>query len=191
VPGGEYNVAGGEGSFAAGVKAKATNNHSFVWGGSPDVDTESSTNGQFLVRAPGGVRFISTTNTSLGTTNNGVQLAAGGSSWGSLSDSNAKTDIQPLDHRQTLTRLAELPVTKWRYKHDSSREYIGPMAQDFHAAFQLGTDDKHITTLDADGVTFSAIKGLLEELREQQRQIRNLEQTVESLREQLEHDTSL
>jgi hypothetical protein len=198
IPGGSNNLALGNGSFAAGVRAKATNANSFVWGGSDVVDTESTTTGQFVARAPGGVRFISTTNTALGTTNNGVQLTAGGSSWGSLSDSNAKTDIQPIDHRQTLTKLAELPVTKWRYKHDSSREYIGPMAQDFHAAFGLGSDDKHITTLDTDGVTLSAIKGLFEELQEQQavmaeqeRQIQSLEQIVQSLREQLGHDTSL
>jgi hypothetical protein len=198
IPGGSNNAALGNGSFAAGVRAKATNANSFVWGGSDVVDTFSTTNGQFVARAPGGVRFISTTNTTLGTTNNGVQLAAGGSSWSSLSDSNAKTDIQPLDHRQTLAKLAELPVTKWRYKHDSSREYIGPMAQDFHATFGLGSDDKHITTLDTDGVMLSAIKGLVEELREQEavlveqeRQIQSLEQIVQSLREQLGHDTSL
>jgi trimeric autotransporter adhesin len=33
------------------------------------------------------------------------------------------------------------------------------MAQDFHAAFQVGDDDKHITTVDADGVALAAIQG--------------------------------
>ena len=34
------------------------------------------------------------------------------------------------------------------------------MAQDFYAAFNLGTDDKHIATVDADGVALAAIQGL-------------------------------
>jgi len=184
VPGGLSNTASGIGSFAAGVRAKATNNYSFVWGGSPEVDTLSSTNGECVVRAPGGVRLMTSTNDVAG-----QQLTAGGSSWATLSDSNAKTDVQPVDHRQTLARLTSLPVSRWRYKHDPTREYIGPMAQDFHDAFGLGDNNRYITTLDTDGVTLSAIKGLVEELREQdealsvrERQIQDLEEQVEALR---------
>jgi trimeric autotransporter adhesin len=33
------------------------------------------------------------------------------------------------------------------------------MAQDFHAAFDLGTDERHIATVDADGVALAAIQG--------------------------------
>jgi hypothetical protein len=39
------------------------------------------------------------------------------------------------------------------------------MAQDFHAAFGLGNDDKTINTLDAGGVLFLSVKALVEELR--------------------------
>jgi hypothetical protein len=66
------------------------------------------------------------------------------------------------------------------------------MAQDFHAAFGLGRDDRYISTLDTDGVTLSAIKGLVEETREQDavlgardKQIQALEQAVEALREEV------
>lgn len=38
--------------------------------------------------------------------------------------------------------------------------HIGPMAQDFHAAFEVGEDDEHIATVDADGVALAAIQGL-------------------------------
>jgi len=38
------------------------------------------------------------------------------------------------------------------FKSNASNRHIGPMAQDFYAAFKLGTDDKHIATVDADGV---------------------------------------
>lgn len=51
------------------------------------------------------------------------------------------------------------------------------MAQDFYAAFGLGESEKHIGTIDADGVALAAIQGLyqivlekhceLEELRDE------------------------
>jgi hypothetical protein len=34
------------------------------------------------------------------------------------------------------------------------------VAQDFYAAFNVGPDDKHIATVDADGVALAAIQGL-------------------------------
>jgi hypothetical protein len=100
-----------------------------------------------------------------------------------------KTDISPVDHRDTLRKLAGMPITAWHYKHDPDRRYIGPMAQDFRAAFGLGYDEEHISTLDTDGVTLSAIKGLIEELREQKqrsaaqaKRIQELQEEVEKLR---------
>jgi hypothetical protein len=66
------------------------------------------------------------------------------------------------------------------------------MAQDFHAAFGLGSDDKSISTLDTDGVTLAAIKGLIEEIDDQDRilserdaQIGRLEESLRQVREQL------
>jgi len=38
--------------------------------------------------------------------------------------------------------------------------HVGPMAQDFYAAFKVGEDDKHITSIDEDGVALAAIKAL-------------------------------
>jgi hypothetical protein len=181
IPGGISNVASGTGSLAAGVRAKATNDYSFVWGGSPDVDTTSTTNGQFVVRSPGGAKFLTSTNDSFG-----VQLSANGAGWSSISDSNAKTAVSVIDHRQTLAKLASLPVTEWRYKHDPSRRYIGPMAQDFHAAFALGSDNKTISTLDTDGVALSAIKGLAEELRAQDEKLEAREAQIQALEQQVE-----
>jgi hypothetical protein len=68
------------------------------------------------------------------------------------------------------------------------------MAQDFHAAFGLGFDDEHISTLDTDGVTLAAIKGLVEEIKDQDQvlaerdaQIRRLEDSLHQVREQLNH----
>jgi hypothetical protein len=38
--------------------------------------------------------------------------------------------------------------------------HVGPMAQDFYAAFGTGADDRHITSIDEDGVALAAIKAL-------------------------------
>lgn len=45
-------------------------------------------------------------------------------------------------------------------------DHIGPMAQDFNAAFQLGESDRAITTVDADGVALAAIQGLNQKLEQ-------------------------
>jgi len=167
IPGGYLNRATNF-SLAAGFSAYATNTQSFVWSGASGGAVSTNTN-SFTVRAPGGSRFISTA-----TGDTGVILVAGGTSWAVLSDSNAKTDIEPVNTREVLQKVAALPVTSWHYKHDLKRRYIGPMAQDFHAAFGLGSDDKTITTLDTDGVTLAAIKGLVEELKERDAEIAGL-----------------
>ena len=66
----------------------------------------------------------------------------------SVSDRNAKENFQPVDPRAVLDKVAALPLSEWNYKQDTSTRHIGPMAQDFYAAFHVGPDDKHITTVD-------------------------------------------
>ena len=55
VPGGFSNTASGTSSFAAGYRAKAVNNGSFVWGDSTPADVTSTADDQMTVRANGGV----------------------------------------------------------------------------------------------------------------------------------------
>ena len=77
-----------------------------------------------------------------------------------------------MDGREVLKRLASIPVESWNYKsQDASIRHIGPMAQDFYAAFGLGEDNKHITTVDADGVALAAIQGLYELVKEKEAEI--------------------
>jgi hypothetical protein len=77
------------------------------------------------------------------------------------SDVNLKTDFEPVDTAGILDRVAAMPVTTWRYKTDPvNLRHIGPTAQDFAGAFAVGVDDKHIATVDADGVALAAIKAL-------------------------------
>jgi hypothetical protein len=49
------------------------------------------------------------------------------------------------------------------------------MAQDFYAAFGIGEDDRHITSIDEDGVALAAVKALHAEngrLHEENRELR-------------------
>jgi hypothetical protein len=170
VPGGLDNRASGNGSFAAGLLARATHVGSFVWGNSGSFTTDSFADLSFTVSAPGGARFYSTEDSFIG-----PRLLSGGTDWVANSDSNLKTKVTVVDTRAILSKLSQLPVTEWEYKHNPDRRYIGPMAQDFHAVFGLGEDDKGIGTLDSDGVMYAAIQGLFEELKERDAKIEQLE----------------
>ena len=54
-----------------------------------------------------------------------------------------------------------MPVEEWNYKaQEDSIRHIGPMAEDFRAAFGVGDFVGRITSTDADGVALAAIQGL-------------------------------
>ncbi len=102
------------------------------------------------------------------------------------SDRNAKENFTAVNAREVLAKVASLPVTEWNYKTDSKdMQHIGPMAQDFHAAFQLGTDDKHISVVDEGGVALAAIQGLNQKLKEKDAEIQTLKLQNDSLAERL------
>ena len=87
------------------------------------------------------------------------------------SDRNAKEAFETADPLRILQRLSELPIQSWNYKWDDTTiRHIGPMAQDFAAAFGVGEDDKHICPVDAQGVAFAAIQGLYVLLLEKEAQ---------------------
>jgi hypothetical protein len=182
VPGGANNIAGGQYSFAAGNYAQALNQAAFVWGDGNGITTSTATN-QFMVRASGGVIIYSSSGTAAG-----VSLAAGSGTWSSLSDRNAKNGFAPVTPQQVLAQVAALPITKWSYKTEQGVRHIGPMAQDFHAAFGVGEDDRHITTVDEDGVALAAIQGLNQKLNEKDTEIQKLKEKadrVDSLEKRL------
>jgi regulator of replication initiation timing len=62
---------------------------------------------------------------------------------------------------------------------------MGPTAQEFYAAFGLGEDDKHITTVDADGVALAAIQGLHQLVKELKTDNASLKMDNEMLRKQM------
>jgi hypothetical protein len=137
-------------------------------------------------------------NVGIGTTNPShlIQLSGGaysnGSTWVNASDRNLKENFTPLDEQEILNRLESVPIQKWNYKNQPQAAHIGPVAQDFYAAYQLGDSDKSIGTIDADGIAFAAIKALHKTMKEQLKQFKNeneelqerirlLEQTVKQL----------
>ncbi len=82
-----------------------------------------------------------------------------------ISDRNAKADFRPIDVQDVLARVAALDITTWRYKKDTADvRHLGPMAQDFKAAFGLGDTDRMIFPLDATGVSLAAIQALHQRL---------------------------
>ncbi len=179
VPGGASNTVSGAGSFAAGSYAVAPNNGSFVWSDDSTTSYFTSTNDySFNARAAGGYRLYTS---SSGAGGAGVYLAAGGNSWVSVSDRNAKKNFQPVNPETVLAKLASVPIQQWNYKweKDSDVPNIGPMAQDFMAAFYPGRDDKGISTLEFDGVELAAIQGLNEKVESGKRQA---ESQMEELR---------
>jgi len=98
------------------------------------------------------------------------------------SDRDVKENFTAVDARDVLARVAALPVTQWNYKKDSQDvRHIGPMAQDFQAAFHLSADDKHISVVDEGGVALAAIQGLNQKLNEKDAQIQTLRQENDSL----------
>lgn len=184
VPGGQENTAAGDYSFAAGRQAKANHDGAFVWGDSTDAEIHSGNDDQFIVRAKGGLWFGAVTTNFTPTidssvfisTSTGAYLSSGGA-WTNASDRDSKANVRPVNGGEVLARLGEISIATWNYKSQNpSIRHIGPMAQDFYAAFGMGEDDRHISTLDADGVALAAIQGLYQFVQEQQAQIAALQQ---------------
>ena len=94
------------------------------------------------------------------------------------SDRNAKQDLRPLDGSEILGSLADLPLYRWAYRDDPDSEHVGPMAQDFYAAFGLGSSDTSISTIDRDGVALAAIQELHRLVRDQEARLAALEAEV-------------
>lgn len=112
--------------------------------------------------------------------NNGNAVLAG--TLMELSDVNSKTEITEIDPQEILSLVSALPVTKWEYKDARGEAHIGPMAQDFYAAFGLGGSETGIANIDSTGVALAAIKALNEQnLSLKQQNLTILEQNSEIL----------
>jgi hypothetical protein len=178
VPGGIDNRASGAGSIAMGSHARAAHPGSFIFADVDSTNVISTTaNNQFVVRAAGGYYLY--TNSGL---SNGCILAAGGGSWSCGSDRYIKSNFSTVDGVAVLNTLMTLPIETWNYNtQDPSIRHMGPMAQDWFAAYGLGEGEKTITGVDADGVALAAIQGLYTVVQEKEARISALEATVAAL----------
>ena len=173
--GGDGNFAEGDYSLAAGRRARANHDGAFVWADSTGSSFPSTADNQFSVRSLGGARFVSATD-GTGTPTAGVELAPGGGSWSSLSDEASKRAVEPVSGREVLRKLSSVPISTWSYRsQDESIRHIGPMAQDFYRAFDVGEDRRRISSVDADGVALAAIQGLNRKVKRLQQKVAALE----------------
>jgi hypothetical protein len=101
------------------------------------------------------------------------------------SDRNLKENIQPVSAQEMLDKVASLPITHWNFKDDAGTKHVGPMAQDFYAAFGIGPDDKHIATVDEDGVALAAIQGLNQKVDAKDAEIGELKKQNDALGKRL------
>ena len=178
-----YNVtADQDHSFAFGNFA-STNGFSgaFVWGdgsATSSVNTfKAVANNEFAARASGGFRFR--TNLA-GTT--GCNLPAGSGVFNCTSSRTTKENFLVVDGADVLSRLKGIDVSTWNYTTEGRQvRHMGPMAEDFFKAFQLGTGNTSIGVQDLTGVSLAAIK----ELNQRTDQLQQKTAEVEQLREEV------
>jgi len=165
VGGGVLNTAAGDYSFVVGRRAKnanAAHDGVFLFADSSNFDFASTAANQFRVRATGGVTFVLAIDAGGNPT--WTCSVVNGGSWACSSDRNLKENLAHVDGTKVLAQLSSVPIYTWSAKGgDPAVRHIGPMAQDFYAAFGLGNDDKTISTIDLDGVALAAIQGLYQE----------------------------
>ncbi|NML22554.1 hypothetical protein HHL16_16855 [Pseudoflavitalea sp. G-6-1-2] len=178
---GEQNTASGAASVAMGYHAHTNARQgSFVFADRSTVDTlRAGVNHSANWRVSGGFRIFTASNLSTGVT---LQSGASVSNWGqsnaviststgaylstsgvwtNTSDVHRKRNFQDISDNDILARICRLPIKSWNYKTENDQiRHIGPTAQDFYAAFGLGTDEKAIGTVDADGVALAGIQAL-------------------------------
>lgn len=134
--------------------------------------------------SPGELNFFNSPSSHI-FASSGASLTSGGV-WQNASDRNRKASFESVNLQMVLKKVAALPVLSWRYTNEAADiRHIGPTAQDFKAAFGLGTEDKSIGTVDADGVALAAIQGLYQIVQEQQTTSATREAEILALKEKV------
>jgi hypothetical protein len=99
-----------------------------------------------------------------------------------------KDNFVTLDPKAVLAKVSALPLSQWSYKSDGPAvRHFGPMAEDFHQAFGLGADDKHIAPADQAGVALLAVQGLNQVVQEKDREIADLKQANADMKTRLDN----
>lgn len=171
-------------SVAIGRRA-TTNGHAgaFVYGdASTTTDSIVATgDNEFAVRAAGGYRFR--TNAALTT---GCNLPPGSGTFVCTSTRAAKENYEEVDGEALLERIRAVPLNSWNLIEEPGKpRHMGPFAEDFHAAFGLGSSETSIGHQDIDGVNFGGVKALEVRTRSLQEENRALSAELSALREEV------
>jgi hypothetical protein len=196
---GSYSQATASHAIAIGTQAYATGIYSIAIGSGANTNGKdgsmvfgddayfqtaySAADNQLTMRFIGGYRLWS----SYPDSTSGVYMRHGQSGWSNYSDRNMKENFEPVDGEWVLGKIKNMPITKWNYKKtDPNEKYIGPISQDFHAAFHLnGTDSLGINSISIDGVNMAAIQALEKRTSEMKTIIEFLIDENKKLKDQL------
>jgi hypothetical protein len=117
---------------------------------------------------------------------NGAFLSAGGS-WTDGSSRTFKENFEPLESEYLLSTISNMQVDSWNYKN-SDEKHIGPIAEDFVEAFDVGTmrkdgtrENKYLAARDVAGVALAGVKELIQIIEKQNAKIEQLERQVANL----------
>jgi hypothetical protein len=182
-----YNVTADQDHTTAMGKFATNNGFSgtFIWSdgsATASADTFRNTaNNEFAARATGGFRF----RTNLGGTT-GCNLPAGSGVFNCTSSRTTKENFLAVSGSDVLMRLRKVPVSTWNYiSEGASARHMGPMAEDFHREFGLGTSDKAIGVQDLAGVTLAAAQALEQRTSELQKENDQLRTQLTSMEQRL------
>jgi hypothetical protein len=203
-----YTVrAGGQGSVALGYRTTANNDYSVAIGyrasnnthtGTMAMGDESTTDSvrnqadnEFRIRYNGGIRLrVSTAangNTPGAGGNVGCDLTVAVPSWTCASSRTLKENYAAVDGEEVLARIRTLPITTWNMiGGDRSVRHLGPVAEDFYAAFGLGLGETTIGLGDIDGVNLAAAKALEARTAQLQQRLDARDAEVARLRAELD-----
>ena len=170
VIGGAGNTADGDYSVAAGREA-LTDGHdgAVVFGDSTWESIEAENDNELRAQMPAYAPFFSPTGLQRGT----------------------QLDEGP-DPQTVLDDVRDLNVSFWESTTLTGERtrHLGPAPTEFREVFDLGDDDDSITTVDADGVLFAAVQGLIERLErvnsELQERLDEKEERLDELEKRIE-----
>jgi hypothetical protein len=104
-----------------------------------------------------------------------------------LSTRTAKENFAPADGRLLLAKLEKMPISSWNYRGaPASERHLGPVAEDFHAAFGLGRSDRYIAPTDEAGIALATVKALQQELHARDAELAHLREQMRALEQRLD-----
>ena len=134
----------------------------------------SNFNANFQISVPG----AATPQMNLSTAGN---MTIGGTQYLTGSSRDLKENFTPVNGREILAKVVDMPLTSWNAKNDPEQRHIGPVAEDWWSYFELGPDNKHVSPTDIAGVALGAIKGLNQVVSEKDKEIADLKARLEKI----------